>query len=359
MNTNIEISNINKHFLIKIKNSLEKRKNITKIYPLNFTSINEVEICEKISKIPYYENNFNIIVDYDFIKFGELNEKMVENIQTINNDNIYNNKKLVLFQYKNEKCIEFNIFLLNLYTPKSFIFHVLESFSYLLNSLIILNSKNICFFNLSDENIVFNLDCGEKPILQNFGKSIQLSKINEIYISKIINSIDNYTYKPLEVHILFYLIKNDLDTISLLFIEEISEHFVRNLDILTLFSQKYIETFKISCVNSLKKYINQPKIDIINDIIERANTWDNYSISVLYLHIIGNICRVFSLKGTFMNKWLDKLLKNIHPDPLKRETLTQTKEEFICLYNEFSDWSYINTISLEKMKTLLENLSNK
>jgi hypothetical protein len=354
MNTNIEISNINKHFFIRINNSLEKRKNITKIYPLNFISMNEVEICEKISKIPYYENNFNIIIDYDFIKFGQLNEKMVESIQTFDN-----NEKLVLFQYKNEKCIEFNIFLLNLHTPKSFIFHVLESFSYLLNSLIILNSKNICFFNLTDENIVFNLDCGEKPILQNFSKSIQLSKINEIYISKIINSIDNYTYKPLEVHILFYLIKNDLDTISLPFIEEISEHFVRNLDILRLFSQNYVETFKISCINSLKKYINKPKIDIIYNIIERTNTWDNYSISILYLHIIGNICRVFSLKETFMNKWLDKLLKNIHPDPLKRETMTQTKQEFNSLYNEFTDWSYINTIPLEKLKTLLENLSNK
>jgi hypothetical protein len=53
---------------------------------------------------------------------------------------------------------ELNDFLFNLINPKLFIFHVIESFSYILKSLIGLNKNNICFFNLSPQNIVFNLE---------------------------------------------------------------------------------------------------------------------------------------------------------------------------------------------------------
>ena len=60
------------------------------------------------------------------------------------------------------------------------------------------------------QNIVFNLDCGEKPILQNFQLSLQISHLNMSYITNIINKLEDYTYKPLEVHVLFYLIRIDI-----------------------------------------------------------------------------------------------------------------------------------------------------
>ena len=126
----------------------------------------------------------------------------------------------MIFKYKNENYAPFNDFLFNLPNPKLFIFHVIESFSYILKSLIELNNNNICFFNLSPQNIVFNLDCGEKPILKNFQLSLQISSCNNSYITNVINKLEDYTYKPLEIHVLFYLIKNDFQTISYSLIEE-------------------------------------------------------------------------------------------------------------------------------------------
>jgi hypothetical protein len=67
--------------------------------------------------------------------------------------------------------------------------------------------------------------------------------------------------------VLFYLIRNDLHTISYSLIEEISEMFVKNLSILNFFSEKYKESYKNSCISVLKKYINQPKNEIIEDIL--------------------------------------------------------------------------------------------
>ena len=134
-------------------------------------------------------------------------------------------------------------------------------------------------------------------------------------MKNIIKKIDDYTHKPLEIHILFYLIKNNITTISYSFIEEISEIFTKNLSVLTLYSENFKELYKISCIEYLKKYINKPKSEIIMDILKYHKKWDIYSLSILYLHIFGNILRVFSLKDNFISKIIKELTTNISVDP--------------------------------------------
>lgn len=351
MNVCIEINQIK---AIKQKNSQINSKNKTKICLYNFFSINESNICDKIKKIPYYFNYYKILVDYDFVQIGQLGEKVLEKLENIH----ITDEKVLLFQYKNdEKCVKFNDFLFNLTTPKSLIFHVLESYSYLLHSLAKLNDNNVCFFNLSTENIVFDNECGEKPILQNFNKSLQLSKLNEEYITNIIKKTTDFSNKPLEVHLLFYLIENNLNTVSYSFIEEITEVFVKNLSVLTLFSQSYKDTYKANCITFLKKYINKSKSTIIADILEYCDTWDSYCLSVIYLHIFGNISRIFSLKGTLITKLSIELSKNINPEPSKREKLNESLKKYKELINQFTDWSYINSIKQEKLQVLYQILS--
>lgn len=353
MNTNIELSNISNHFFLYEENDENDKNNEkykTKIINYCFYSINEANISDIVKTFKYYSNNYAVVDDYDYINISQLSEKYVDKL------NLTNNQKYLVFKYKNENYVLFNDFLFNLSNPKLFIFHVIESFSYILKSLIGLSNNNICFLNLSPQNIVFNLDCGEKPILQNFQLSLHISNLNASYITNIINKLEDYTYKPLEVHVLFYLIKNDLHTISYSLIEEISEMFVKNLSILDFFSEKYKESYKITCISVLKKYINIPKNEIIDDILENADKWDVFSLSVLYLHIFYNISRVFSLKQTFINKFILELSKNIHPDPVLRTSLENLLDLFNKLFNSETDWSYINSLSSNMMPTLFDIL---
>ena len=350
MNTNIEISNIYKHFFLDDENEDNHKKYKTKITNYCFYSINESNISDIIKKWDYYSNNYSVVDDYDYNNISQLSEKYIDKL------NLTNNQRYLIFKYKNEKYFPFNDFLFNLTNSKLFVFHVIESFSYILKSLIELNKNNICFFNLSPQNIVFNLDCGEKPILQNFQLSLQILILNKSYITNIINKLDDYTYKPLEIHVLFYLIKNDFQTISYSLIEEISEMFVKNLSILDFFSEKYKESYKNSCISILKKYINHPKNQIIEDILLQTDKWDVFSLSVLYLHIFHNISRVFSLKQTFINKIILELSKNIHPNPAMRSNLENLLENFDKLFNNESDWSYINRLSSNMMPTLFDIL---
>jgi len=348
MNTNIDISLLNNYFTNKPKKKEKKEKTQSKIVPYSFFSINEINVINIINKIPYNSNYYDIMIDYDFIDIGKIDENIIKNVQ------LNNNKQYIITHYNNEKYIDFQDFLFNNQDKKQFLFNILNSYSMLLNSLITLNDKNVCFFDLNTYNIVFLEN--SMPILQNFQNGLIISELNESYIKQIIENTEIYTYKPLEVHVLFYLIMNEQETLSFSFIESICENYVKNMYILNLFSQKYKESYEKECIEMLKKYINIPKSEIICDILKHYKYWDNYSLTIIYLHIFGNISRFFSLKGTFINKFTLLLTKNIHPNPLKRETLKETNQKYHKLFNEFTDWSFINDVSNEKLKNLYDYL---
>ena len=349
MDINIELAE--KHLKIKF-NSVKQNK--TSICLYDFFCFNNIKICEKIKENYNLSPKYHIINVYNPITFGEVSEK-IYNYDTNNTNNTNINTKYVLLEYNNVNYLDFDDFIFKLTSPKLFIFHVLDSYSFLLNSLLNLEHIGICFFNLSTKNIFFGENY--KPTLRNFETSLLLDKYSDIvYLSKIIEKIKDYTYKPLEIHVIFYLIKNNETSLTFSAIDSICNNFISNMSILSLFSQQYKDNYYKLSMECLKKYINKPKIDIINEILKHSSTWDNYELSILYLHIIGNITRVFILKNTFINKLTNILSKNIGPDPTKRESLKGSSEKLENLYNEFTDWEYINSIPKEKMDKLYENL---
>lgn len=349
MNTNIEITNINRNFLPVLGENSNKcavRKHNTILTKHCFYSINEAVISDKIKQIRYYSNNFFVAETYDFANIGQLNEQVIEKLK------LTNDVRYLIFKYKNENLVDFSEFLFNIADPSRFVFTAIRSFSYILTSLCALNKNGVCFFNLSPQNIAFNLDCGENPVIRNFQTSLQISQLNVEYITNIIKAQHDYTHKPLEVHVLFYIIQNNLSTISYSFIEEICEEFVKNLPFLNIFSEKFGASYKEACIASLKKYINRPQTDIILDILENRDKWDVYSLSVLYLHIFGGISRAFSLQPNFITKFTTELSKNTHPSPSKRSSLDELFTNYTLLLSDENDWSFVNKMSRDKMPQL-------
>ena len=81
-----------------------------------------------------------------------------------------------------------------------------------------------------------------------------------------------------------------------------------------------------------------------------------YSLSVLYLHIFGNISKIFSLNKTFISKITIELSKNINPEPSKRSSLSKLLENFDNLFNDENNWFYIRNLLSSKMSQLVYNL---
>jgi hypothetical protein len=353
MNINIEISNLNKHFLsfeLATDENKPNKKRRSKLVTDDFYSKNEYIISANLKKIPYYSNHFLILEDSEFVNISQLNQQFVEKC------NLTIDAKYMIFKYNMPQMIAFNNFLFNIKTPKLFIFNVIESFSRILNSLVVLKKNKICFFNLSPHTIGFNLDCGRKPMIHNFQTSLLVSQMNVNYITNIIKKTDDYTHKPLEVHILFYLIQNEISTISYSFIQTVCEVFIKNASFLCFFSEKSIDSYKDLCVKSLTKYINVPAQDVILTILETIEKWDIYSFSVLYIHIFSSINRVFSLEPCLLTKIVDLLVKNIHPDPLERQSLEQFVEYCDHLFDNETGWFFVNKLPANKMPLLIDVL---
>jgi hypothetical protein len=350
METNINILNINKHFFINKEQKIDiKYRN--KIVNYSYFSVNEAKICRKIKKIPYYSNFFSILEDYEALNISQLNDDIIEKLKNGLVMQYY------LFKYKDRNAVDFIDFLYNFTCIKKLIFDNINAFQHLLYGLHILNDNNVCFFDISPKNIVFLENYREKPVFNNFKFSLNLNKIDYTYISHILNKIEDYTYQPFEIHILYYFTMHNIMSISYSFIEEFCEEFVENLNILRLFSENYRKKYKEECIETMRKYINRPRKEILDDILERNNKWDVYGISMLFLQIFGCISRVFSLKGTFISKITIELTRNLHPDSDKRLSLEETLNVFNKHLNEENDWKFVNNLDNNKLTQLFDELA--
>jgi hypothetical protein len=358
MNSDINVDMIKHYFFNETKNT-NKSNNIhnknhknTKIKLYDMFIVNEVKISKKISTIPYYYNNYEIVCDYRTIEVGNKNDCVLENLDIVLNNE--NNDKYLLITYnsiKTQLLVDFNTFLFHLKTPKLFIFHVFDTYSYLSDSLHKLSTINVCFFDLCPENIV--LGENYKPLLKNFQNSLLvINTLNDNYISLILRKIKNYTYKPLEIHLLYYLIVNDEITISFSLIDVICDNYMEGLTFLYLFNDNYRENCRKMCRECLTQYINQSKSEIMNKIFTFYKTWDSYSLSIMYIHIFSHMIHVFNLTDTVVNAIVNNLLNNIHPEPTKRETLSTTSNMMKEIYVKHADWSFINTLPNDKLTEL-------
>lgn len=347
-NTNIDLEFMQKQInLLNVLSSSFTLKKRTKLCPHNFFSTNEIKISEKIKEIPYWVDNFDIVEGWDLIQIAKIEEKSVEKVDY---QDAVREKKYILLQYLDKKEKSFPDFLFSFSSPVSFLFHVLNTYSTLLEYLQHLNQHGICFFDLSTEHVFFQKN--NRPLLCHFQNSLIKERLKETYISSILTKVQDYTCKPLEVHVLFYLIENSEETLSYSYMEMIVDIFIETKPFFSFFSQEYKENYKKEAILFLKPLINQPKSVIIHKMLSYVDTWDNYSLSVIFLHVIGHVSQSFDLKEDFMKHFLQLLSKNTNPNPLKRERLEESIYNWNKLFSVFTDWRFIKEIPLQKMKTL-------
>jgi hypothetical protein len=118
MNVNIVLNHMDKHFFSKSKSKSKVkiilnqnkeqhlREKISKICLYHFFSINEIQINEMIeANIPYFENYFDIVYDYDFIKIGQINDNDNDLIENMNQ---YSKKRYLLLEFKKRNFVKYD-----------------------------------------------------------------------------------------------------------------------------------------------------------------------------------------------------------------------------------------------------------
>jgi len=228
---------------------------------------------------------------------------------------------------------------------KKGIMRIIDSYKYLLHIIEILNTYQIVHLNIIPTNILFNSD--NNPILSNFTNSFHFPTLNEerksnlfkSYIPKTQTQNPNPTNifytQPLEVYVISFLENQENNSsLSLSNIELLCSNFTTlSFSSLSIFSETYIKEYKEHAVFSLRCYINKPKEYVINDLLNNSSTWNNYSLSMLYLHLLNfhfvdtREC-ASKLNNQFITSFSQLLMNNIHAKVAYRCSASQTLELF-------------------------------
>jgi hypothetical protein len=328
----------------KEKEKKNKKEKKTSICLFDESCKNHLLISQKIQKIENYQDYYRILEKAEKVGLGE---------KTLSSH-------ILLTYLTKDSDVSFSTFFLHENkNPKEILFYLQDSYQYLLKSIKILHDHSICYFGLSSQTIIFESTI---PRLNNFESSFFITNDNQINKTMHqIRNLQNFSFQPLEVHVLYYFLNLctnkgnryqalekceglKLTTLSSTQIEEISSHYVKSIPIFSLFSESYREKYKEKCLETLKKYINQNQTFIVEELTKFCNTWDNYALTILYLHLVGKAIQQFSLENTFFNGWMKILKKYLDPDPEQRESLEFIMKKWDSLYEEYPNWKFVKSI---------------
>lgn len=294
--------------------------------------VNEIKISEKIKQIPYFFLHFSPIKNSKMLNVSEIDENILELSE------IAEKKYYVLLLKEDLHYSSFSHFFNTLSNPREKVLELFDSYTYLLKSIHVLNSNKIVYFDINDEKIGYNKK--KQPLLKNFSESFC---INDDF-SQRFNKYTPETYSlPLETHIITFLKDGSREkkSISQVNIEEICKDFIVKNQALRGFPSEFIKTFYKSLVLQGLSFsiINQSRENIVEKMIKYSVTWDNYSLSALFLPIVTKIRENLEKPNTFFDGFSQLLLLNMDPNPEKRLTTLKTIEKFQDLFDNSIDWN--------------------
>ena len=363
-NSNIKIENLLEYHLFfhkKDKKKIKLKKN-QKIGVFDESCKHYIKMTQQIHQIIGHTQSFHTYEKAEFLDLTKIEDISFKKI-SFSSENQY-----ILFTYpyfsKNNLSFSQKIHQsLQQGLCKPFLLLLFQSYQQLLKHQqeLLKTEKKLCFFQLSSTNIFFSQE-EDYPFLKNFhacfSRQTPFFKVEHILRIFSENKIDNFSYQPLEIHIIYFLWKNNINTLSYSHLEEISKNYIKSMSIFNLFNELERDKYSETCIFLFKTFINKDLKTIIEKMVaDYSFSWDNFSLSILFFYIVENICRTWYFPcETFLQEWSRLLLKNIHPNPFKRETVENTIGKLELLFEKKPCWLFVNTISCENMQDLLRVL---
>ena len=288
-----------------------------------------------VFQLPNYENSFGPLLSLCFIDVAKLN------VSKENKDNcsLIKDKKSEKYVSALSKIKYINLYhfdeIISIHTPKVNLMYFIKIYQSLLKSISALIKKRIVHYDLHSGNIVFDKK-NDRPMIIDFGMAFKLDKMKKI--DKIFfKDALVWTAWPLEAHFIGFILnlKRKLTDDEVV---KIVDTFVEKHKIFTLYknkiSSKKIRLFKENSLTYLRKLNKLPIRECVKKVIVTSwKTWDNYSISILFLKYLFYLKPTNILSKTFIKRFFNILFKNISPDVSKRSSVKKTYEKFKKLLN--------------------------
>jgi serine/threonine protein kinase len=198
-----------------------------------------------------------------------------------------------------------------------------------------LNNIGVIHFDLKENNIMCR-DKDGRPILIDFGLSITKDLIDKDKKGAFFIYGPDYPTWCFDIcfigYIIYKLKDTDIITESVLS-TVIDEYFLQNVGMKELFSLEEVNNYKKSIMEYSKQFIGKIGTDVINELSLLCNSWDNYSIAVIYL----NILKTMEIpESPIISKFIGFLKRIILSVPAIRPSAEQSKKTFETEFTNIS-----------------------
>lgn len=308
--------------------NLCKKKNFSvSLKQTNFFLLNEIQISQEIIKIPKYELYFNPIITTTDAHLGNIDDSNFESCDIINGPQYICVTRMNISIKKSFAEYFYDI---NIVKNAKYLNNVINGFKHLLNTVNLLDQYHLVNLDFHPRNLII---VDSDIIITNFKYFFCTKTIDEERINKLFTNYNtNNIFLPLEAHVLCFLKYNNCSSLSTTNIEDIVTDCGSRLKSLNIFSDKFIKCYTNSSIKILQQFINKPIDSIIKNIIAKSNTWNMYSLSILFLILIRDIFKteLGIPKNKFIRCFSQQLVINIHFDSTYRKTAVQN----ISLFND-------------------------
>lgn len=307
---------------------------VTKLQKSDFNASNEVYIGRLIKKIPDYKLFYLPVIESCPVNIRNIDRELITECQVVAKS------KDVPFVLMSIPYVS-NRGFFDVVTDKSLgrkqvISTLARTYSYLLTAIENLVKIGVVQFDLKGDNILYNLITKDPQIID-FGISLPMSKISPENWSKYFYAYaPEYHVWPLEVHLISFLLHIS-SPLSAEDIPIIVEPYIKKNMALSLFSRDFKERYSKLCEVCLKEYIGKAKEKAIPKLFSHYATWDNYSLSVLYLKALARMFPQGVNRNKVIVRFTQMLVLNISPDTSSRLPLVETRKQFEEIFFEGGD----------------------
>lgn len=317
---------------IECDGSISKNpKYISKLHKKNYHVVNEYNIGKMVSKIPLYEYYFAPTVSMCNIDIAKIDKRERDMCRVISREK--SNSKFVIMKMPYVKNVSLVKYITNPnIDKKEIVTYIMDSYKSLLHSLKILNLNGIVHFDFKLPNLLIDIKT-KNPIIIDFGLSIPVNDIEPKTYSKYFYTHNAaYYIWCIDIHIINYVINVN----STLTYDELVALIDTNINAnqaLHMFSESFIKRYRELTISTYKKYANMPSENIVKELVKNYNTWDNYSLSILFLSMISCISYEGFTDNKLIKDFSEILLLNIHPNAAKRLSFDDTKTKYKNIFS--------------------------
>jgi hypothetical protein len=219
---------------------------------------------------------------------------------------------------------------------KKIISCIFDTYSYLIESIERLGEHEVVHYDLKMQNILVNLKT-DTPIIIDFGLSIPVGALqndaHDAWAAHFYKYSPDYYVWPLEAHVINFMQHNAASAVLTHDdVVHICEAFVNSNAGLRIFSKGFRARYLKACIEQYEPWVGAARDAVRVALLKGWATWDNYSLSIEYLQILGFITGGGITHNRLIVQYVELLLQNVHPDPARRKTVEETKRAFTDMF---------------------------